>query len=139
MKFPASLHLSSCKTQKNSYCLIFCEKSNLRWRLAGNLAPCSCAATVEYTVHSCCVLVAKPDLPPQSIHRLELTRAGLVEKITTSVIYFIQHWNVHLDPSAMSYGSVPSSIALCATEDAAAQSETPVYNQPSLADGGSEG
>ena len=21
----------------------FCEKSNLRWRLAGNLAPCSCA------------------------------------------------------------------------------------------------
>ena len=40
-----------------------------RWRLTGNLAPCSCAATVEYTVHSCCVLIAKPDLPPQSIHR----------------------------------------------------------------------
>ena len=63
-----------------SCCPGFCEKSNLRWRLAGNLAPCSCAATVEYTVHSCCVLIAKPDLPPQSIHRLELTHADLVEK-----------------------------------------------------------
>ena len=52
----------------------------MRWRLAGNLAPCSCAATVEYIVHSCCVLVAKPDLPPQSIHRLEQTRADLVKK-----------------------------------------------------------
>ena len=29
---------------------------------------------------SCCVLVAKPDLPPQSIHRLEQTRTGMVEK-----------------------------------------------------------
>ena len=66
--------------RKKRYCLIFCEKSNLRRRLAGNLAPCSCAATVEYIVHSCCVLVAKPDLPPQSIHRLELTHADLVKK-----------------------------------------------------------
>jgi len=32
-----------------SFCLIFCEKSNLRRRIAGNLAPCSCAGTVEYS------------------------------------------------------------------------------------------
>ena len=44
--------------------------------------------------------VAKPDLPPQSIPRLELPHAGLVEKITTSVIYFIHHRNVHLSHSA---------------------------------------
>ena len=43
--------------------------------------------------------VAKHDLPPQSIHRLEQTRADLVE-ITTSVTYFIHHKNVHLSPYA---------------------------------------
>ena len=43
----------------------------MRWRLAGNLAPCSCAATVEYIVHSCCVLVAKPDLASHCNHRLQ--------------------------------------------------------------------
>ena len=61
-------------------CPEFCEKSNLRWHLAGNLAPCSCAGAVEYIVHSCTVLVAKHDLPLQSIHRLDQTRTGLVDK-----------------------------------------------------------
>ncbi|MBE6358739.1 MAG: hypothetical protein E7057_09400 [Lentisphaerae bacterium] len=61
-------------------CPEFCKKSNLRWRLAGNLAPCSCAGAVEYIVHSCPVLIAKHDLPPQSIHRLDQTRTGLVDK-----------------------------------------------------------
>ena len=31
-------------------------------------------------VHSRTVLVAKHDLPPQSIHRLDQTRTGLVDK-----------------------------------------------------------
>ena len=52
----------------------------LALELAGNLAPCSCAGAVEYIVHSCTVLVAKHDLPPQSIHRLDQTRTGLVDK-----------------------------------------------------------
>jgi len=29
--------------------LNFCEKSNLRWRIVDNLAPCSCAGAVEYS------------------------------------------------------------------------------------------
>ncbi len=72
------------------YCPDFCEKSNRRRRLAGNLAPCSCAATVargagcllSRTPRWACLIgnlcppklqrrriVAKPDLPPQSIHQ----------------------------------------------------------------------
>ena len=40
----------------------------------------TCAGAVEYIVHSCPVLVAKHDLPPQSIHRLDQIRTGLVDK-----------------------------------------------------------
>ena len=39
-----------------------------------NLAPCSCAGAVEYIVHSCSVLVAKPDLVVRCIHRLDHSR-----------------------------------------------------------------
>ena len=62
------------RKQLNYYCLNFCEKSLLRWRIVVNLAPCSCAGAVEYIVHSCSVLVAKPDLVARCIHRLDQSR-----------------------------------------------------------------
>ena len=62
------------------YCFDFCEKYNLRWRIAVNLAPCSCAGAVEYIVHSCPVLIAKPDLASHCIHRLERSRDSPVDK-----------------------------------------------------------
>ena len=55
-------------------CLNFCKKFLLRWRIVVNLAPCSCAGAVEYIVHSCSVLVAKPDLVARCIHRLDQSR-----------------------------------------------------------------
>ncbi len=73
---------------------IFVKKSLLRWRIVVNLAPCTCAGAVEYIVHSCSVLVAKPDLVARCIHRLDQSR---ILPACKSLL----HWRIVIPPGGL--------------------------------------
>ena len=73
----------------------FCKKSNLRWRIVVNLAPCFCAGAVEYSrtlLHH----ARRKTRPCLTLHPPIGTNPCLsIGTITTNVIVFLNTWGIY--------------------------------------------